>query len=612
MKLTYTIMLSGAMASLVLGLGTVAQADPLPGEVLKFSQAPMIDVTIGDNHYFGHDEVSTGFYRPWGEVVPTIVPAPAPSLGSYAGRFMADDFADEVSGPVVHLRWWGSYLTRPLCDGSDAIPPAPVTKFGIAFYADVPAEPGAAESLGGAVQCLPDGLSHPGELLLAPVVNRDTALAPASGTFVEKMISPGGPPLHEALYEYNAELALPFQQQANTVYWLSIVALVDVPTQVQPVCGAGDYPDYATIVPLTLWGWHNRNYLIEDTLASDEVVPGERVVGTIGPTQEKIWHFQDDAVAGYSGGLVQATMTETDPALPYFRPQHYRDGLDGPCGIGRYSKDLAFEIYTIPEPATLALAAAAGFMCLPSRRRLQAMRVAAGAILAGMSLNLAAPAEAVTYHLSDPAHPGLAAQATFTLMDGGSTLKIALKNTSTGVPAGFSNSDQLITGVSFDLGAAGANAGDPAITGGTVAVGPSSQSLNFSIANRGPGEDVSGEWGYGNNDGTGALMNFASTNTAQATRFAGANLDGPEDLDGPQGGLIAASMPVPLGGLGAIKDEVAITLALSKPLADLNCLEENLVRVEFGSDAAFLTTPEPATLVMTALAGYLCLPRRRR
>ncbi len=98
------------------------------------------------------------------------------------------------------------------------------------------------------------------------------------------------------------------------------------------------------------------------------------------------------------------------------------------------------------------------------------------------------------------------------------------------------------------------------ITGGTVLTGPTSSSLNFSIQNVGPNENVSGEWGYGNLDGTVALTNFISANTAQATPFGGMNLDGPANIDGPQAGLVADPLLIALGGLGAIQDEVIATL----------------------------------------------------
>jgi len=235
-----------------------------------------------------------------------------------------------------------------------------------------------------------------------------------------------------------------------------------------------------------------------------------------------------------------------------------------------------------------------------------------GSVVALLLSPMAASAALFTF--SDPGLPGLAAEAEFTLIDP-STLEIRLRNTSTGVPGGFSNSDQILTGISFDFGVPGYD-GDPLITGGFVIIGPTSASLDFDSGSYGPGYDVSGEWGYGNMDGTGALTNFASANTAVATPFGGANLDGPVAIDGPQAGLVANPEAVPLGGLGAIQDEVLITLTISPYtpggdlLDNLDFLYENLVRVEFGSDAAFITVPEPSSivLVLTALLGL----RRRR
>jgi hypothetical protein len=34
--------------------------------------------------------------------------------------------------------------------------------------------------------------------------------------------------------------------------------------------------------------------------------------------------------------------------------------VDGPTGIGQYGKDLAFRLYALPEPSTLALIAMGG------------------------------------------------------------------------------------------------------------------------------------------------------------------------------------------------------------------------------------------------------------
>jgi hypothetical protein len=113
-------------------------------------------------------------------------------------------------------------------------------------------------------------------------------------------------------------------------------------------------------------------------------------------------------------------------------------------------------------------------------------------------------------------------------------------------------------------------------------------------------------------DGTGALFNFVSSNGAAATPFGGPNLDGPQSQDGPQAGLVANPPAIPLDGLGAVQNEVIATLTLSAPLPNLDFLAANGVRVEFGSDAGFITVPEPATGMLLLSAGLACRWRSRR
>jgi hypothetical protein len=342
-----------------------AFADPLPGrDLLKFSQKPMIKTQILNNNgvlddFYGHDELSTayGFEQQPGALIPL-----------YQGRFMADDFADNLSSPVVHVKWWGSYL-------KDFINPAtPVNKFLITFENDVP-------------QDATNPFSHPGDKRFNQVVFRDTDndLSPG-GEFSEKLIRGPDPLLQESLYEYNAELHLnkPFPEQKDTVYWLKIVAMVDVPATL----GVFDpYNPQNSPVPVTQWGWHNRDYSQQNTLASPNVAgppfpPGEAIIGQVGPAIQPtpVWHFQDDAVTGDvriqtagPGGLV---MPDVFQPFQNMQPTHYLDNIDGPgssvpgaVGIGQFSKDLAFELYTtVPEPATCALLACS-LMALSFRRR---------------------------------------------------------------------------------------------------------------------------------------------------------------------------------------------------------------------------------------------------
>jgi hypothetical protein len=328
-----------ATAAISLLMLSTAAADPLPGrDLLKFSQWPM-NGTIIDNpqgvrdRYWGHDEVSTAYGF-----------GPGPSLPEvYRGRFMADDFADKFSSPVVHVKWWGSYLNNLVT------PNTPVDKFLISFERDVPAAPD-------------NPFSRPGEPLLNQIVRRVPAggvLTPGSGLFTEKQISGGGPPLNEWLYEYNAELHLgkEFRQEPDTVYWLKIVALVDAPFPVDP---NEPIPDF-----LPQWGWHNRDYTIRNSLASTApaVVPREHLAGLLNPSPipelgTRVWHFQDDAVTGQIAVNVSGAMGQIMPVIDQsgYEPTRYMPLADGPREIGQFSKDLAFELYTIvPEPAACTL-----------------------------------------------------------------------------------------------------------------------------------------------------------------------------------------------------------------------------------------------------------------
>ncbi len=324
----------------VLVLAAVVAADPLPGQEPKFVQKPMIQLDVPvpgaePTIYYGHDEASTAWWN-------TGYDPNSGALPVYTGRFMADDFADRLDAPVLHVQWWGSYINRP--DQG----PHQVDRFLIAFEADVPA--GDSTS--------PYPFSHPdcrNQALNAQIVRRDMdgALMPGEGTFTETVIPNSNP--NEPVYTYNAELTCPFEQQADTVYWLKIVALSD------------EHPDGDDLV----WGWHNRDYSAKNDLASPVVMPGERQVGSLDPNGTPddptddipIYHFQDNAVSGRIDNIedwpdVPCNLhmdQDADPSNnPSLAAEHYVDSVDGPIGISEYSKDLGFALYT-PEPATLAL-----------------------------------------------------------------------------------------------------------------------------------------------------------------------------------------------------------------------------------------------------------------
>ncbi len=302
-------------------IGTRSSADPLPGETLKFVQLPLngglpVPIALPPGSvsgtpapFPGHDEASTAYISSAG-------------IQTFTGPFMADDFADNFNSPVVHVQWWGSYMNQSLPTSG------PVKQFLITFESDVPAVAGT--------------ISHPGSPLLSEVVNLG-ALAPASGTFTEKAVPAPSTNPDGNLFQYNAELALPFREQAGTVYWLKIVALD--PTHNSP-----------TQPGALQWGWHDRDWGVMNNLASPIPVPGEHdetPPGFTGP----MWHFQDDAVSGTAlitfpaaGGM--PIVQETN-----FAAMNYIPGIDMTPNItSPVSKDLAFALYTaVPEPGTLTL-----------------------------------------------------------------------------------------------------------------------------------------------------------------------------------------------------------------------------------------------------------------
>ena len=290
-------------ASLAL-LNGPALADPLPGEVLKFEQLPLnngLPPSVGGAPYLGHDEFSTAY---------------PDAVGTYSGNYVADDFADNFSTPVVHVQWWGSYLPNGL-------PPGGVQQFLISFESDVPAVAGA--------------VSHPGSPLLNQIVTvTNGTLNAGSGNFTETLINGNAP---EHLFQYNAELKSPFAEVKDTVYWLKIVALVNPATQ-------------GTLQ----WGWHNRDYAIQDTLASPAITnPGEtNLTNTLGLN---IWHFQDDAVADTIQGIgvIQPGNVVTFSQTGNYTPLFYHNNDDGPVGISGFSEDLAFRLFTTPEPSSVVL-----------------------------------------------------------------------------------------------------------------------------------------------------------------------------------------------------------------------------------------------------------------
>src|SRR2546426_1109901 len=119
-----------AVVALVAIIAVPAWADPLPGEVLKFQQLPLNNSAGAP--FPGHDELSTAYLT---------------NGNQYIGTYMADDFCDHFSRPIVHVRWWGSYLNNYYGSG--------VLKFLIVFETDV-----ASNAPNNTL-----GFSHPGTII---------------------------------------------------------------------------------------------------------------------------------------------------------------------------------------------------------------------------------------------------------------------------------------------------------------------------------------------------------------------------------------------------------------------------------------------------------------
>lgn len=201
---------------------------------------------------------------------------------------------------------------------------------------------------------------------------------------------------------------------------------------------------------------------------------------------------------------------------------------------------------------------------------------------------------------------GLSARATFTLSGSGTELTILLENTSTGVPASFDASDQLLSSLGMNL-PVNILAGDWAV------IGPGSVGLGV-WSTRGPGDSVAEEWLWTNEFG-GDLMeawqHVISTNEGQGggttTRFDG----GTGTVAGPFGG-IAADPPhrkIPDKQM-AISDSAVFHLRLTAAMTEAQLLEAaNGSIVEFGSDQRYLLVPEASSLLLLGL-GALPLLRR--
>jgi hypothetical protein len=202
---------------------------------------------------------------------------------------------------------------------------------------------------------------------------------------------------------------------------------------------------------------------------------------------------------------------------------------------------------------------------------------------------------------------GLAARATFSLA--GTHLSVLLEDTSTGVPASFDTATSLLVSVGLNL-----PGGVSIASGNSAVIGPGSHGLG-SWSSRVAGDSVAEQWLWTNDYGGDLMEAYAqviSTSNGQGggtvTRFDGQS----GTVGGPFGG-IAADPPwrsIP-DNQPAVSNSILFELTLSGTLSEADlAAAANASIVEYGSDARYLLVPEPASLVIGALA--LVVGGRRR
>ena len=234
------MLLTLALAAASLAIASTALADPLPGrDVLKFGQQPMSTPRSPTSTEHrnglalrGHDELSTAYG--FGNAATRPTP--------YQGRFMADDFADKLSRPRGPREMVGLVPQQ-----------FPIAQHAREQVPDFVRKRRASDRR----QCF----SHPGPAALEPDRHAGPAGgAPAPARYTEKLISPGGPPLNEQLYEYNAELHLGkafFREGGH-----GLLAEDRGPRRSSAGHSLRRIPiSHQPSSPR--WGWHNRDYTIK-------------------------------------------------------------------------------------------------------------------------------------------------------------------------------------------------------------------------------------------------------------------------------------------------------------------------------------------------------------
>ena len=265
----------------------------------------------------------------WGEDIPSdvdwnkIMTAVAPPLEP--NWVIADDFSDTFKTPVRTVKWWGSYV-GPTFQQVPTGPPVPIfgpgseDGYAISFFGDVPVGPN-------------NTFSHPDGLLGSYILPLDkVSIKPTPYV---------GWDMHP-IWEYEANLMdahldhavspladpMGFNQRPGEVYWISIVAevghkieLFQDPAGGEPIWRSEDTGKFANE---HYWGWHTSPIRFNDFATMGHLVmPGNQ------------WQ--------YFGWMP-------------IQPHHYL-------------YDMAFELKTVPEPASVVLMAVVLVAACAGRRR---------------------------------------------------------------------------------------------------------------------------------------------------------------------------------------------------------------------------------------------------
>lgn len=159
----------------------------------------------------------------WSYSFSSEIKAPVGAAPFYISQ-MADDWKCNATGDVTDIHWWGSYWLPPTVpyytDYSDGLPSAlsgGITAFNISFWTDIPVGPGIP-------------YSRPGQAF------RSFTVQGTASETEDFEISLGDLTRKVYKYDYYLTAEQQFEQVKDTIYWVSIQAVLPDETK--------------------QWGWH--------------------------------------------------------------------------------------------------------------------------------------------------------------------------------------------------------------------------------------------------------------------------------------------------------------------------------------------------------------------